>query len=43
MADDAGHLLALLAAALSGDYIPRHRIAGLDDFQVTRGLVGVSF
>ena len=43
MADDAGHLFALLTAALSGDYIPRHRITGLDDFQVTRGLVGVSF
>lgn len=42
-ADDAGHLLNLLAAALSGDYIPRHRITGLDDFQVTRGLAGVSF
>ncbi|MCY4146578.1 MAG: UxaA family hydrolase [Chloroflexi bacterium] len=42
-ADDVGSLLALLVAALSGDYIPRHRIIGLDDFQVTRGLVGVSF
>ncbi len=43
MADDPEQLLQLLVAALSGDYIPRHRHTGWDDFQVTRGLVGVSF
>lgn len=42
-ADDAGQLLNLLVAALSGDYIPRHRVTNLNDFQVTRGMVGVSF
>ncbi|MCY3572708.1 MAG: UxaA family hydrolase [Chloroflexi bacterium] len=42
-AGDVGQLLNLLVATMSGDYIPRHRVTGWQDFQVTRGLVGVSF
>ena len=42
-ADDAAQLLDLLVATMSGDYIPRHQVTGLHDFQVTRGRLGVSF
>ena len=41
--DDYRRLLDLLAMTMSGDYIPRHEVAGLHDFQVTRGMLGVSF
>ena len=36
-------LLQLIAATLRGEHIPRHQQTGLDDFQMTRGLMGVSF
>lgn len=36
-------LIDLLVATLAGDYIARHQVTGTDDFQVTRGLLGVSF
>lgn len=36
-------LLQLIAATLRGEHIPRHQQTGLDDFQMTRGLTGVSF
>ncbi len=42
-ADDVRQLLDLLVATMSGDYIPRHQVTGLHDFQVTRGRFGVSF
>ena len=42
-ADDAAQLLNLLVATMSGDYIPRHQVTGWQDFQVTRGRLGVSF
>ena len=42
-ADDAAQLLDLLVATMSGDYIPRHQVTGWQDFQVTRGRLGVSF
>ncbi|MCY3799666.1 MAG: UxaA family hydrolase [Chloroflexi bacterium] len=42
-ADDvAGTLLDLLVATLSGDHTPRHQLVGNHDFQVTRGVLGVS-
>ena len=41
--DVATVLLNLLVATLAGDYIPKHQLTGTDDFQVTRGLLGVSF
>ena len=41
--DCASQLIHLLAAALSGDYVARHQVTGTDDFQVTRGVLGVSF
>ena len=42
-ADDvAGPLLDLLVATLSGDHTPRHQLVGNHDFQVTRGVLGVS-
>ncbi|MYD09193.1 MAG: altronate dehydratase [Chloroflexi bacterium] len=41
--DCAIKLIDLLVAALSGDYLARHQVTGADDFQVTRGLLGVSF
>ena len=41
--DCASQLINLLVAALSGDYLARHQVTGADDFQVTRGLLGVSF
>jgi altronate dehydratase len=40
--DVSGRLLDLLVAALSGDHTPRHQLVGNHDFQVTRGLLGVS-
>ena len=42
-AADAMQLLDLIVTTMSGDYIPRHQVTGLHDFQVTRGLAGVSF
>ncbi len=43
--DNALHsaLLELIAATLRGEHIPRHQQTGLNDFQMTRGLMGVSF
>ncbi len=41
--DVAARMLSLLVAALSGEHIPRHQLVGNHDFQVTRGLLGVSF
>ncbi len=41
--DTAGQLIDLLVATLAGDHIARHQVTGTDDFQVTRGLLGVSF
>ena len=35
-------LLDLLVATLSGDHTPRHQLVGNHDFQVTRGVLGVS-
>ncbi len=40
--DVSGRLLDLLVAALSGDHTPRHQVVGNHDFQVTRGVLGVS-
>ena len=40
--DIAGRLLDLLVATLSGDHTPRHQLVGNHDFQVTRGVLGVS-
>ena len=42
-ADVTTRLIDLLVATLSGDYVARHQVTGADDFQVTRGLLGVSF
>ena len=39
----AERLLNLLVATLSGDHMPRHQVTGTHDFQVTRGVLGVSF
>ncbi len=41
--DIASRLIDLLVATLSGDHTARHQVTGTDDFQVTRGLLGVSF
>ena len=41
--DVVSDLLHLLVATLSGEHTPRHQLTGTDDFQVTRGLLGVSF
>ncbi len=41
--DIAGDLLALLVYALKGEHLPKHQLTGNQDFQVTRGLLGVSF
>ena len=41
--DNAALLIDMLVATLSGDHIARHQVTGTDDFQVTRGLLGVSF
>lgn len=38
----SGRLLDLLVATLSGDHTPRHQLVGNHDFQVTRGVLGVS-
>ena len=46
LADDAAlhqALLQLIAATLRGEHIPKHQQTATDDFQVTRGLMGVSF
>lgn len=42
-ADLAAELLPLIAATFAGDYQPRQQAAGIHDFQVTRGMLGVSF
>ena len=39
----ADELLALLIATLRREHVPRHQLTGNQDFQVTRGLLGVSF
>lgn len=36
------HLLNLIAAALTQSYVPRLTLTGNQDFQITRGLLGVS-
>ena len=36
-------LLDLVVDTLRGEHIPKHHLTGTDDFQVTRGLMGVSF
>ena len=41
--DIAAALLELLAATVKGQHIARHQLTGAEDFQVTRGLLGVSF
>ncbi|MCY3779025.1 MAG: UxaA family hydrolase [Chloroflexi bacterium] len=41
--DVASDLLELLVSALKGEHIARHQLTGTEDFQVTRGLLGVSF
>ena len=41
--DSALPLLDLILAALRGDHVPKHQLTGTDDFQVTRGMIGVSF
>ena len=41
--DVAARLLDLLVATLSGDHTPKHQLVGNHDFQVTRGVLGVSF
>ena len=46
LADDAAlhrALLQLIAATLRGEHTPKHQQTGNHDFQVTRGLMGVSF
>ena len=40
--DASAELLDLLVATLSGRHTPRHQVTGTHDFQVTRGLLGVS-
>ena len=42
-ADSADALFDLVVAAMRGEHQPRHEGSGTHDFQVTRGLVGVSF
>ncbi len=44
-ADDdlATELLALIISTLKGEHIAKHQLTGAEDFQVTRGLIGVSF
>lgn len=41
--DVAGRLLQLLVATMAGEHQPRHQLTGNQDFQVTRGLLGISF
>ena len=41
--DVAYRLLELLVATLSGEHTPKHQLTGTHDFQVTRGVLGVSF
>ena len=41
--DVAGRLLDLLVATLRGERKPKHQLLGNHDFQVTRGVLGVSF
>ncbi len=41
--DVAGQLLQLLVATMAGEHRPRHQLTGNQDFQVTRGLLGISF
>ena len=41
--DVAGQLLQLLVATMAGEHQPRHQLTGNQDFQVTRGLLGISF
>lgn len=36
-------VLNLIVATLAGDYTPKHQQMGNHDFQITRGLMGVSF
>lgn len=39
----AERLLDLIVSTLEGNHKPRHQVIGTDDFQVTRGVLGVSF
>ena len=41
--DIASELIELIVATLAGEHRPRHQVIGTDDFQVTRGVLGVSF
>ena len=41
--DVTGALLDLVVAALRGEHVARHQLTGSEDFQVTRGMLGVSF
>ncbi len=41
--DVAVQLLQLLVATMAGEHQPRHQLTGNQDFQVTRGLLGISF
>ena len=41
--EPAGQLLQLLVATMAGEHKPRHQLTGNQDFQVTRGLLGISF
>ena len=41
--DIAAALLQLIVATLKGEHVARHRLTGAEDFQVTRGVLGVSF
>ena len=41
--DPAATLLDLIVDTLRGDHVPKHELTGTHDFQVTRGMIGVSF
>lgn len=41
--DPSATLLDLVLATLRRDHVPRHQLTGTHDFQVTRGMLGVSF
>lgn len=41
--DSALALLDLIVDTLRGDHVPKHELTGTHDFQVTRGMIGVSF
>ena len=41
--DSSATLLDLIVDTLRGDHVPKHELTGTHDFQVTRGMIGVSF